>query len=493
MQNKLFTFLCTGLLAFALTSCDKDENTDSKASKLSAPVLNVTEQLSDGFTVSWQAVENASGYSYVFGSEAEKSTTATSVSFTDLEPGTYTVKVKAMSTSTDWTDSDYSTISATIEEGDPTTDELTFTFDITDITATSAVITCTPSVNDKTYFFDCMEKSLYDQIHTSDEAFSAALLESLEAMGAEYGMTLEQVLSQLLSTGVDVWDPNGLKSSTEHVAYAFGLNTDGTVTTAIATKSFTTKEATGGSDTGSWLGEWDATSTGSLVWNISGQYLEASYDENRPMDLLFTIKEEQGLTVLYGWSQVDETLPALCEINANGDLRGYLAGSIRSGRYPVRGIRQRVPRIPRSRRHRNDPGCRYRLDEGCCRMQGRHEARCRQTAAHLLRTEQHAGRQIRHHGTRCAGSSEEPTAAGTQAPREIPGVLFFACNGLRKIGRAASPGRACATGTPHRRRGPASSPEPVPSRNRAAKTGLLKPSLRNPLRRNPRRRNPRRR
>lgn len=110
MQNKLFTFLCTGLLAFALTSCDKDENTDSKASKLSAPVLNVTEQLSDGFTVSWQAVENASGYSYVFGSEAEKSTTATSVSFTDLEPGTYTVKVKAMSTSTDWTDSDYSTI-----------------------------------------------------------------------------------------------------------------------------------------------------------------------------------------------------------------------------------------------------------------------------------------------------------------------------------------------------------------------------------------------
>lgn len=36
MQNKLFTFLCTGLLAFALTSCDKDENTDSKASKLSA-------------------------------------------------------------------------------------------------------------------------------------------------------------------------------------------------------------------------------------------------------------------------------------------------------------------------------------------------------------------------------------------------------------------------------------------------------------------------
>ena len=331
MQNKLFTLLCTGLLAFALTSCDKNEDNDAPSSKLATPVLNITEQLSDGFTVSWQAVEHAAGYSYVFGNEAEKSTNVTSVSFSGLEPGTYTVKVKATAGSAEWSDSDYASISATIEEGTtPPTGEMTFTFDISDITATSAVITCTPSVNDKTYFFDCMEKSLYDQMHTSDEAFSAALLESLEAMGAEYGMTLEQVLSQLLSTGVDVWDPNGLKSSTEHVAYAFGLNTDGTVTTAIATKSFTTKEAAGGSDTGSWLGEWDATSTGSLVWNISGQYLEASYDENRPMDLHFTITEEQGQTLLYGWSQVDSSLPALCEVNENGDLEVYAGVTVGS-------------------------------------------------------------------------------------------------------------------------------------------------------------------
>lgn len=338
MQNKLFTFLCTGLLAFALTSCDKDENTDSKASKLSAPVLNVTEQLSDGFTVSWQAVENASGYSYVFGSEAEKSTTATSVSFTDLEPGTYTVKVKAMSTSTDWTDSDYSTISATIEEGDPTTGELTFTFDITDITATSAVITCTPSVNDQTYFFDCMEKSQFDQIHTSDEAFTATLIASLEAMGAQYGLTLQDVLSEMLSSGVDVWDPNGLYSSTEYVVYAFGLNTDGTVTSAVATENFTTEERAGGSDTDGWFGNWSATSTGSVKWDVSGQYLEPTYEETRAMNLNFTISEEQGQILLYGWSQVDETIPALCEINENGDLEvyaGVTVGSASQGYTPT--------------------------------------------------------------------------------------------------------------------------------------------------------------
>lgn len=340
MQNKLFTLLCTGLLAFALTSCDnKDEGNETPASKLAAPVLNVTEQLSDGFTVSWQAVEHAAGYSYVFGNEAEKSTNTTSVSFSGLEPGTYTVKVKATAGSAEWSDSNYASISATIEEGTtPPTGEITFTFDITDITASSAVITCTPSVNDQTYFFDCMEKSQYDQIHTSDEVFTAALLESLEAMGAEYNMSLEQVLSQLLSTGVDVWDPNGLTSSTEYVAYAFGLNTDGTVTSTVSTKSFTTKEATGGSDTGSWLGEWDATSTGSLRWYTEGQYLNVAYEENRPMDLHFTITEEQGLTVLYGWSQVDSSLPALCEVNANGDLEvyaGVTVGSASGGYTPT--------------------------------------------------------------------------------------------------------------------------------------------------------------
>ena len=78
MQNKLFTLLCTGLLAFALTSCDKDESSDS--TKLAAPVLSVTEQTSNGFTVSWQTGENAAGNADVFDNEGEKRTNAPSVS-----------------------------------------------------------------------------------------------------------------------------------------------------------------------------------------------------------------------------------------------------------------------------------------------------------------------------------------------------------------------------------------------------------------------------
>lgn len=75
MQNKLITTLCSGLLAFASTSCDMIEDAYNKATELDAPVLSVTEQFSDGFTISWPAVQNAAGYRYVFETEAEQSTT----------------------------------------------------------------------------------------------------------------------------------------------------------------------------------------------------------------------------------------------------------------------------------------------------------------------------------------------------------------------------------------------------------------------------------
>ena len=163
MQNKLFTLLCTGLLAFALTSCDKDESSDS--TKLAAPVLSVTEQTSNGFTVSWQTVENAAGYAYVLDNEAEKSTNATSVTFTDLEPGTYTVKVKATSGSAEFSDSNYASISATVEEGG-TVEEMTFTIEVSDVTANPASITCKASDNNQTYLLNYMTKSVFDQLYT---------------------------------------------------------------------------------------------------------------------------------------------------------------------------------------------------------------------------------------------------------------------------------------------------------------------------------------
>lgn len=334
MQNKLFTLLCTGLLAFALTSCDKDESSDS--TKLAAPVLSVTEQTSNGFTVSWQTVENAAGYAYVLDNEAEKSTNATSVTFTDLEPGTHTVKVKATSGSAEFSDSNYASISATVEEGG-TTGEMSFTIEVSDVTANTATIACTPSDNNQTYLLNYTPKALFDQLYTSDEVFTNALIQSLKQIAAEAGMTLEDALQQLLSKGSVTLDADQLEGSTEYVAYAFGLTTDGTVTSAVSTETFTTEEAVISPEAEKWLGTWDATSAGRLEWSQNGQSLQATYLET-PMDLTFNIAYEQGQLLLYGWSQVDSEMPALCQVNENGDLEvyaGVTVGSAYNGYTPT--------------------------------------------------------------------------------------------------------------------------------------------------------------
>lgn len=297
-------------------------------SKLETPVLSVTEQSDDGFTVSWQAVEHAAGYSYVFGVDAEQRTTYTSVTFGSLEPGTYTVQVKAVSDSAEWTDSDFASVSATIEAAPEA--ELTITIDVTDITANSATITCIPSDNSKTYYFAQMEKSVFDQYYTSDEAFSVILIESMESMAVASGLSLEELLPQLLCAGPCMWTPGGLSASTEYVVYALGIDMTGTVTSAVATKNYMTEARAENPEVDKWFGEWEATSTGTLEWALEGAYLIPSYKENSPMNLRFTITEEQGQILLYGWSQVDSTVPALCEVNENGDLEVYAGISVGS-------------------------------------------------------------------------------------------------------------------------------------------------------------------
>lgn len=173
-----------------------------------------------------------------------------------MEPGTYTVKVKATSGSAEFSDSNYASISATVEEGG-TVEEMTFTIEVSDVTANTASITCKPSDNNQTYLLNYMTKSVFDQLYTSDEAFTNALIQTLQEIATEAGMTLEAALKKLLSSGPATMTADELTGSTEYVAYAFGLTTDGTVTSSVTTKSFTTEEAVLSPEAEKWLGEWD--------------------------------------------------------------------------------------------------------------------------------------------------------------------------------------------------------------------------------------------
>ena len=108
-----------------LASCEKDpepgpepEPEPSEPTQLATPSLSVEDQTNTSFTVTWKAVANADSYTYTLNGGAEETTTATSVEFTSLTAGDYTVKVKATTEDENYTDSEWASTKVTLEEED---------------------------------------------------------------------------------------------------------------------------------------------------------------------------------------------------------------------------------------------------------------------------------------------------------------------------------------------------------------------------------------
>lgn len=324
MFNKSSLFICAAALTFAFVSCETQQKPEPE--KLATPTLSITEQTANSFTVSWNSVENAAGYAYALQDEAEQTTTNTSVTYSDLEAATYTLKVKATSGTEEWSDSDYAEISI-----DLTAPQLTFTFEVKDLTATSATVVCTPSDDNAPYWFDTMSKADFDSYSSDTEQLMKEVLDQLIALGEEEGLSVEETLEILLSIGQDTWTPTAMTPATDYVVYAFGMSYDGTFTSDIQTQGFTTLE-NGGGDVNpaieNWIGTWSATTTGKLEWYQpeGSQYVEALYHEDDPMTATFTIEQntnDPSQLLIYGWSQVDSSLPALGLVNEAGDLDVY--------------------------------------------------------------------------------------------------------------------------------------------------------------------------
>lgn len=127
MKRTIFIFAALAVLSSVMLSCEKtkpvnpgdDDNPDNpKAAKLETPVLTVSEITGNSITVTWGAIENAAGYeSEINGTKSIPE--GTSATFTDLVPGEYTIKVRAMSGDTEkYTDSEWAQTKATIEAGE---------------------------------------------------------------------------------------------------------------------------------------------------------------------------------------------------------------------------------------------------------------------------------------------------------------------------------------------------------------------------------------
>lgn len=126
--NRFFYAAMTAFASVALlASCEKEpqggddptpDPEPSEPTQLATPSLSVEDQTNTSFTVTWKAVTNADSYTYTLNGGAEETTTSTSVEFTSLAAGDYTVKVKATSEDENYTDSEWASTKVTLEEED---------------------------------------------------------------------------------------------------------------------------------------------------------------------------------------------------------------------------------------------------------------------------------------------------------------------------------------------------------------------------------------
>lgn len=117
----------------------------------------------------------------------------------------------------------------------------TFTIDIkaSNITASEAIVTYTPSDLSQTYYFDLIEKVYFDELG-SDEACLQDDLDYFAMAAEDNDMTLAEILEEVLSKGVSTYTFDGLEANTAYYAYGYGLNADGTRVGTFTKVLFTT-------------------------------------------------------------------------------------------------------------------------------------------------------------------------------------------------------------------------------------------------------------
>ena len=188
--------------------------------------------------------------------------------------------------------------------GDDTTPddpaEVTFAISVSDITATGATVSVVPSDATVTYYFAAIEKSTFDS-YSDAQTFATEYIADVKS----YVELLGYELSDMLSQGNDSYSYAGtFTASTEYYAFAVGVDTDGTVTTDVATEAFTTGEAVA------------SDNTFTVTENLG--YITITPTNNDPY--VWTISEAEGLD-----SFTEEELISAVISDLGADITSYMA------------------------------------------------------------------------------------------------------------------------------------------------------------------------
>lgn len=220
------------------------------------------------------------------------------------------------------------------DENNGNTAALTFDIDIRNVSWNGAMVEIFPSNNTDTYYFDVVEKTVYDQ-YDNDEAFINDKIAELKAKCETDGMPLEEILSQY-SDGY--YYEKLLTPVTEYYVYVFGVTDEGVATTELTTKAFTTLAVGGGgNDAPAGIDKGDIT-VDCLTWgsfmNIDdyygvgvGTWLVVLSDESGRGTFTIELQKDLSANSFLGEYLISKSFDAGVAIAGALDYREYVYGT----------------------------------------------------------------------------------------------------------------------------------------------------------------------
>lgn len=292
---------------FAFASCGGDPVEETPA-KLSAPTISIKNVTTNGFTVSWKAVTGAKSYSVVLNTEKPVSTNETSYEFTNLAPGTYKVKVKAVAGTTQ---SPFSKEQSVNIEGATSADW--FTLSLTALTESEELgngVVANP--------WDALKVSMKGT-GVAEMAYALFYTEEIaNKSNVELIEMLEDVADQSLIDGINSAEGTGftyygIPGSTSCTFVAYVKNTEDEA--ALIKASATTAETQLGDNVKAWIGNWTAKTSETLEWVAGEDGGEIIKGEPQDMTFELTIDAYQGETLMIdGLSVWGKDYPTLADV-----------------------------------------------------------------------------------------------------------------------------------------------------------------------------------
>lgn len=297
---------------FAFASCAGDTAEETPA-KLSAPTITIKNVTTNGFTVSWKAVAGAKSYGVVLNTEKPVTTSETSYEFTDLTPGTYKVKVKAIAGTTQ---SPFSKTESVNIEGATSADwftvSLTALTESIELQGSNGPITANPWDALAFVMKGTGVEQMYYGLMTAEEIADMSNAELVELLTTEGEEADAATLGEVNGTEGYASYYIGLTGSTEWTLIAYVKSAEGA---AVVKASATTAETQLSETTKAWIGNWTGktSKTMELVVDDNGAYYTAGADQDMPFELAIEVFEGETLMV-DGLSVWGKTFPTLADV-----------------------------------------------------------------------------------------------------------------------------------------------------------------------------------